>query len=314
MNANNKTDYREATVAILTTVKLLDNRYGEAYLTRILKADQKFELKRPEHAFLQTFAALKKMPKETLRNLFRFLVDNSYLTVADVNFGVLAITIKGEEFLSEPQAILLASAKLKTSRYDRLLSIELREIRKSICEKSGDRPFDIFSNYTLQTIIDEKPLDVASLKAVIGLREVIVDKYGAQIIQAVKRAVDLKKADAADRAARLIYSPGHQEIQALFNAGMELEEIAEKRQVKADTVQRALIRLHRSGKIDLKPWIERKLTPQVLEKGRSYFQENQDKRLKPAYEKLGLDYDSLRLCRLYVADIRQTTTELAYQA
>ena len=100
----------------------------------------------------------------------------------------------------------------------------------------------------------------------------------------------------------------------LFEKGFTVEQIASQHELKTGTIQHYLLTLHQAGEIDLIPWIKDQLSTEELEKGSRYFQQHENPKLSQAFADLGLDYDTLRLCRLYVAKHDTVQEELVYAA
>ncbi|MEL6842126.1 MAG: helix-turn-helix domain-containing protein, partial [Bacteroidota bacterium] len=95
-----------------------------------------------------------------------------------------------------------------------------------------------------------------------------------------------------------------QMVKALFESGAASHEIAQRRGIKQSSVVRSLEYLQNAGQIDTCSWVEEQLPPQSLRKGKAYFQDRPQSSLRAAYESLGLDYDSLRMCRMYVSSLK----------
>lgn len=310
-NTNKNVNERDHVLAVLQTVSALKHNYGARYLGKVLLGQKELGLKE-EHQQLLTFGAMEEVHFDRVYKLIYYLIDQSYLKIVNTNFGTIDITEKGKDFLHEPHDIWLRPRDLRTNAYDIQLIIELRRIRQQLSKQEAKPPFRIFSDYTLQQIVRHKPTDVMSLKKLPGIGDYKGDRYGHLITQAVITLLEKKKADNKAKRFKRAYNYSHQEVKNLFEAGMNIDEIADKKQIKSTTVRAYLFDLHETGQINLLPWIEKEVDAQTLEKGKSYFERVQNARLKEAYEMLGLDYDTLRLCRLYVANMSSQHAELRY--
>ena len=297
------------TTEILKTTLLLEEAFAANYLINILRGKQEF-LREEVHANFETFGSLKGRSGDYLRNVIHVLVQRDYLSIREGISGKLTITEKGCAFLDHPEEIEVKKRDLRMSTYDYMLLSELRKLRKELVKQESKPAFRIFTDYTLDRIIDEKPLDLVSLKLVPGFGDFKANRFGPAILRVVQQVMDRKQEDDAIRLLKKVRRPSYQNVKALFESGMGEEEIARKRMVKPQTIRTTLLDLDRAGEIDLRPWIEDTVAPEVLEKGREYFQQAEQTRLKDAYEALGLDYDTLRLCRLYVSKVSLRQEEL----
>lgn len=294
---------KDEVTLILKTVVLLDQKFGANYISRILRGTDQFELKDKSHASFETFASLKGKHSESIRNLINYLLGKHLLHVNNVRFGSLGITNKGEEFLDHPCDIIVKAGELKTSKYDKQLLAKLKQLRIDLAKENKQAPFRIYTDYTLSCLVDTKPRDIHELKIIPGLSNYNAHRFGPAILSVIQEILLQKAADARAKFLRRTHSGVHQEVKSLFEAGSSIEEIAEKRSVKPLTIENYLCNLHKVGQLNLKPWIEEKLSPKLLKKGIHYFEKSPDSNLKKAYEEIGMDYESLKLCKLYVSKV-----------
>lgn len=297
------------TTEILKTILLLQDSFAANYLINILRGKKEF-LREEVHAEFETFNSLPGRSGDYLRNVIHVLVQREYLTIEEGTSGKLSISEKGCAFLDHPEEMEVKKRDLRMSTYDYMLLSELRKLRKQLVKAESKPAFRIFTDYTLDRIIDEKPLDLMGLKLVPGFGDYKANRFGPAVLRVVQQVMDRKQEDDAIRLLKKIRRPSYQNVKALFESGLSEEEIARKRMVKPQTIRTTLLDLDRAGEIDLRPWIEETVSPEVLEKGSEYFQQAEQVRLKDAYETLGLDYDTLRLCRLYVAKLSTRQDEL----
>jgi ATP-dependent DNA helicase RecQ len=299
----------EATI-VLQTVELLDQPYGIGYLSRILLGESRFELSAEAHAELPTFGALRGQPFDRVRNLLLRLLDRGLLRLHNASFGTLAVSPEGKDFLRKPGPLPVPARSLRTSAYDRVLLVELRQLRRSLSLEEGLPLYRVFTDYTLQLIVEQKPSEVAQLRELPGLGDYRINRYGAAILRAVAQAEERRKLESAQRLHKQAAQPAYREVKTLFEQGLAPEAIAQKRGIQPSTVRQMLSLLHEAGQVNLRPWIERALPSSDFEKGTEFFRRNPNPRLREAFESLGLDYNTLRLCRLYVSGFASSHEEL----
>ncbi|MDW3650045.1 MAG: RQC domain-containing protein [Bacteroidia bacterium] len=294
---------KEEAHLILKTVVLLDQKYGINYITRILRASENFGFREENHRELETYGSMKAKHSERIRNLISYLLRNHFLQVTNSRYGSIGISRKGEEFLAYPSELIVKSSELRTSPYDKKLLLGLRQLRNTLARQEDKPPFRVFTDYTLARIIDDKPKDLQELKMIPGFGDYKANRFGPSIISVIEIIMKEKAQDDKNRFLKKVQAAAHQEVKALFESGVSLEEIAQRRSVQLHTVENYLSNLHKAGEIDLKPWIEDRLAGEDLEKGSMYFLNSPESSLKKAYEELGIDYDRLKLCKLYVSRV-----------
>ncbi len=303
---------KDSAIDILKTVLLLEQSYGVNYLVRILQGIQEYGFRETNHQHLETFGTLQDQYQEMIRDITQYLIKEEFLEILDKRFGNIGITQKGKDFLDHPSDIWVLPRTIRASKIDKRIFYALKNMRKEIAEEASKPPFHIFTDYTLHCIVEEKPTDLHSLHSVPGIGDYKVEKYGHMIIGIINDLLEQKAEEDQTRLLKKADSPSHQAIKTMFEEGKSLDEIATAREVKVSTVRAALHCLHTTGHIDLIPWIKENLDPEILEKGIAYFKENTQIRLTQAYEDLGLDYDTLRLCRMYVSHTSDVEEEIKY--
>ena len=299
VRTGHKLNIRHESLLILRTVDSMDNACGVNLIVQILRGTEGPWIKKGTHTSLITFGALHHTHQDRIRNLVHFLLNNAYLQVAHAAFGSLALTAKGTDFLKHPADLIVKAHELRTSRYDKMLLAELRQLRLQLCTQEDKPPFRIFTDYSLQRLVQDKPMSMAQLKEIPGFGDFKAERYGAVILRAILRMMEKKRLADQTYQQQKAQSPSHQEVKALFEAGMGVEEMAEKRAVQPNTIIRSLITLQEAGQIQLEPWIRHHVPPHTLQKIVAYFDQKPESSLKEAQKALQIDYDTLHLGKIF---------------
>jgi len=297
---NFKTNIKNDVVEVLKTILLLDKSFGMKTLMRVLKGDEESEWLKPEHRQLETFGALSETSWDHLKNVLYLMVDMEFIQPG--TNGVLKIAVKGQAFIDKPSDLEVLKRNLRTGKYESLLLQKLKVMRKALAEEVGKPPFQILSNFTIELIARKMPANLDELRAISGMGAFKAEKHGDEILPMVARIIESKRLEAEEKLQKVVKTPTYQETKELFQKGKTVTEIAKAKKVSEKTVQSYLEKLHLCGEIDMKPWIEENLDSKKLYKGAEYFKQVDNPKMKEAYEVLGLDYEELRLCKLYVSD------------
>jgi ATP-dependent DNA helicase RecQ len=295
---------------ILHLIACTEEKYSSGYLVRLLRGDDTFGFHDPAHPDLPGFGTMADQHSDHLRNQIRYLLREEYLTVIDEGLGVLGLTVQGHAFLDSPTDLLVDRRSLRYNSLDWLYLTELRNVRRALSEQEGLPVYRIYNDYALQCLVETKPESVSELQQIPSLDDYKVNRYGPAILKALSRAREQQREENQRKLLRTAKNQSHRLTKTLFESGLTELEIADKRGLQPSTVRKQLITLHRTGEINLTPWIEETLGSEVLQKGSAYFQQAESRRLRDAYETLGLDYDTLRLCRLYVSQVSSAQTYL----
>lgn len=302
-NFQHRTNLKDEAQLILQLIIDTKERYGSSYLIRLLRGDDSFDVRESEHTESSSYGTMPTHYSDRLRNIFRYLIREGLLQITDPIYGVLALTDTGRSFLENPYDLIARYQSLRFSPLERIMLRELREARRALATKQELPAFRVFTDHMLQRLVEEKPSSIDALRQIPGFGDYKINRYGPAVLQAVSRSYEQQRIQAQQDVVRQANNGAHQITKSLFESGLTEAEIAEKRDIQPATVRRHLINLHRTGQIDLTPWIETQLTAETLDKGSTYFRQAESRRLRDAYEQLGLDYDTLRLCRLYVASL-----------
>lgn len=290
---------------LLKTLQTTQTKFGISYLVHLVQGDDKFGLKDEAHRQLPTFGALKETYSYKIRQVIGYLIVNQYIATRLGEFPTCYLTDKGKEALQAGEEFHVSSQELNRAETDRALFERLRAFRHQAAEARLRKPFEIFWDKTLLAIVQLRPKTLDTLRQAEGMTDYKITHFGVDILNIVQ---EVMVAEAQQKAKM----PMAQAIKNLFQSGKSTEEIAQQREISPATVQNYLEMLHRAGEIDLISWAEEHMDPDALYRGTEYFAQAQNPRLQEAYEILGLDYNTLRLCRLYVSSISSRSEEVTY--
>ncbi|MEM7660219.1 MAG: helix-turn-helix domain-containing protein, partial [Bacteroidota bacterium] len=246
--------------------------------------------------------SLEELSSFRLEDLVYYLLEQGLIEVENPTYGTLSISAAGKAYLESPQDLWAQRKTVFTGWWGYALKQVLKGLRKDAASKLGKQPYELFSNHALQLMVRKLPSSKIELQAIPGLSELDA-VMTEQILNEIAEISGKKAIDAEKGIFTRANSPSCRKVKEMYESGFSVSEIATRRELKETTVQGYLEILHEAGMLDLKPWIEEKLEAKALYKGTEYFRSVEDDRLKPAHEVLGLDYDTLRLCRLYVLKV-----------
>ena len=305
-------DLKKTILDILKTYAQLPKQEGRGFtfVARVLRGEHMMAYNDGEPIIFKRFGAKKRMEERTLLHIMHHAERMRLIEPVDETYCRFRISEKGQDFIKSPHVVPVLRRTLGFSYPEFWLREKLSKTRREIAAQRGMETYNVFSNFTLDRIATEKPESLTELKSIPGMNQLKAELYGASITGLVRECNALIRSMYYQRVVAKAGSKTSQEVKVLFNEGRSLEEIAKIRSVKESTIRSHLEALHLSGDIDLRPWIEENLDGKLLYKGSEYFKNVSNHRLKQAYETLGMDYDALRLCRLYVSDFQSSETKL----
>ncbi len=300
--ASNNLNIKHETGDILKTVVLLEDSMGLSYIMNVLRGAEVEWIKK-EHQQLETFGALCGQESDRIRTIVNFMIDRELIKPSARTGNTIEITAEGRAFLDNPADLLVSPGFLRTKRYTWGLRRKLWELRRDIARKNEEPAYQVMSELTVERLTHLMPANLQELQSIPGLTSPRIDEFGHALLQIISSFREMRKNEALQKIKRVVKSRTYQEAKELFNQGKSIAEIAETKGIKDETVINYLGRLHRTGDIDLKPWIEANLNGEELYRAADYFKKVQNPRLKEAHEVLGIGYPTLRLALLYIQEI-----------
>lgn len=293
-------DLSEMAVPVLKTAILTNGRYGMTYMVQLLVGDVEMKFRKPEHGSLETFGALIDQSRTRVKEFICFLIRKGLLYQSGGDYPLVRASRKGLDFLERPVAICRGEEKIFFGKTEIRLRFRLAELRERIASEEKKTLMAIFSETTLQHLCIAKPGSSGELLMVYGIGPWKEKRYGQRILEVIASFRNEEKKRAVTRMFKSVTKPTFQETKVLFEQGMDAPEIAQRKGLKESTVKEYLEKLHLCGEIDVRAWIEKQVDRSTLHRAIRYFREAEDQSLSTAHEVLGLEIQTLRLCRLYM--------------
>jgi len=292
-----KWDGTESAQKALSCIYRTQQRFGVNYIIDILHGKSDDRIQRNGHDQISTFGIGSDTPVTQWRGLFRQLIALGYLDVDAERHGALVLTekcrtlLRGEQTLQlRKQATLEKTAKEKKQKgsvrpQDEVLWEALRALRLSLAEEHGVPPYVIFHDATLQEMLKVRPTTLVDLSKISGVGEQKLIRYGQDFIKEI--ALHPLSELLNNRLSSTV-----NETLMCYQQGLDIEQIAQQRDVKQSTIYTHLADAIEVGLLDVRDVLELSDAAYneivfVLES-----QEDQEKgRLKPAYDELEGEYD-----------------------
>ena len=237
----------DATVAAqkaLSTVYRTGQRFGVNYVVDVLEGKNDERIRRFGHDKLSTYGIGKDHTATEWRGIFRQLIALGYLAVNAENHGAIQLTnkcralLRGEENLElrKQRKGAKAASREKRKEKDALLRAvdepvfeALRELRLSLSKEQGVPPYVIFHDSVLMTMASKRPADRSAMSMISGVGEQKLERYSEAFLEVINR---FPRPDIPDNHL----SDTVNETLMLFQKGLDVEAIAQRRSLAATTV------------------------------------------------------------------------------
>ena len=295
-------DGTESAQKALSCIYRTDQRFGVNYIIDILHGKSDERIQRNGHDAISTFGIGSDIPVTEWRSLFRQLIALDYLDIDAERHGGLRLTEKCRELLrgehtlqlrkqSKPEKTVREKKKKGSVRpQDTELWEALRALRLSLAEEYGVPPYVIFHDSTLQEMLKSRPTTLVDLSKISGVGEQKLLRYGNEFIDEISQY-------PLSELLNNRLTPTVNETLIVYQQGLNVEKIAQQREVKTSTIYTHLADAIEIGLLDVRDVLDLSDAEYneilfVLES-----QEEQEKgRLKPVYDELDgeVDYGILR--------------------
>ncbi len=234
-------------------------------------------------------------------------------------YGLIYVTVKGEEFFKNPYTVLLVedrtfkgkggddeddedapSSAMKGGGGDAALLSMLKSLRKGMSRRLNLQPWIIFGDPALEDMSILYPITYEELHNCQGVGEGKARKYGKEFIDLIRRYVeenditrpeDFVVKSAPTKSADKIFI-----IQSV-DRRMSLEDIADARELEMDDLVGEIEGIVSSGtKLDLNYYIGQTIDDEVVQEIYEYFKnEATSDSVEEAVKVLGSDYEELEI-------------------
>jgi ATP-dependent DNA helicase RecQ len=220
----------------LSCIYRTGSRFGVHYLIDVLLGKHSERIVSFGHHQQSTFGIGKELDEQQWHSVFRQLVARGLAGVNFEHYGALYLTdscrpiLRGEQSLmlrkdeKEPLKKLTAT-KEKRPNHDALLWEALRDKRKEIADAQQVPAYVIFHDATLMAMMEHKPITLSELARLSGVGQNKLKLYGEKFLDVIAEfATDYGLSATASDTLRL------------FQAGLSIEVIAQKRLLKPSTI------------------------------------------------------------------------------
>ncbi|MDD1622184.1 MAG: DNA helicase RecQ [Methylococcaceae bacterium] len=224
----------------LSAIYRTGQRFGVTYLIDVLLGKSDERIRQFGHDKQSTFGIGKALDDKQWRSVFRQLVAKSLVEIDFEGHGSLKLTDACRPVLRGEQTLMLRKdvqvEKTKRDRHekrtvsgqaDSALWNALRAKRRELADQQDVPPYVIFHDATLMAMVDARPRNHQQLAMISGIGERKLELYGDEFLAVLAEFNEQTNTSANDTVSETLN---------LFRLGYSIEQIAERRGIKDDTV------------------------------------------------------------------------------
>ncbi|KMN46022.1 MULTISPECIES: DNA helicase RecQ [Bacillus] len=251
---------------VLSCMIRTNQRFGKQMIAQVLTGSKNKKVIEFNFHTLPTYGLLSNRSVKEVSEFIEFLISEELIAVEHGTYPTLKVTEIGKEVLLGKENVL-RKERVETRQIvqDHPLFEVLREVRKEIAQGEGVPPFVIFSDQTLKDMCAKMPQSDSELLTVKGIGEHKLVKYGSHFLQAVQHFIEENPNYAETIKTEVVTerkksgkasANSHLETYEMYKQGINLGEIAKKRDLSRQTIENHLIRCYEDGmEVDWKSFV-----------------------------------------------------------
>ena len=290
-------DATEAARMALSCVYKTGQGFGVNYVIDVLLGKLNERIQQNKHDQVSTYGIGSDIPATEWRLLFRQLIALGYLQVNIERHGILQLAdrcrslLNGEQKLQsrkqsmDQKHVVKTREKHKIRPQDAELWEALRQLRLELAQQAGVPSYIIFHDSTLLEMVKKRPNCIDEMQRISGIGQQKLSGYGNKFLTVIMEhplpeLLDNTLSDTVNNTLML------------YQQGLDIENIARKREIKMSTVYAHLADAIEAGLLDARQVLgmEEREFDRIISMMED-LEEDQKGRLKSVYEALDEAYD-----------------------
>ena len=224
----------------LSCVARCRERFGMVHIIDVLRGSRKKKVEQNGHHLLSTYGIGKDKTAEQWKMLARSLLHQGLLGETTDGYRVLKLNKGSWEVLRKqrsvsvavnPQTVetLLSNSNPKAVEIEMLFD-RLRNLRKHIADAQSIAPYVIFADSSLKLMAQLQPQTLEAFGKISGVNNYKLKQYGDRFVSEIRSFCQEQKLPEPLPSSTQMVTFG------FYNQGLNVEEIAAKRNLKQSTV------------------------------------------------------------------------------
>ena len=301
-------DWTTEAMKFLSCVARTKERFGMLYIIDVLRGAKNQKIIQNEHDKLSTYGIGKDRSVDQWRMLGRSLLHQGLIEQTNDGYSVLKLNALSWEVMrrQRPVSIAVPVAQKVTVEHGsekavfaEMLMQRLRSLRKQLADEQSVPPYVIFQDTTLKLMAQSQPQTKAEFSKLSGVGSHKLAQYGEKFLAEIRAyRTEQGLPTKEDNSTPSVSLPSETELYTLqlYQQGLTVAEIAQKRSIRPTTIIRHLSDLiEKNQSVD----INQLIPVEKQQKIRQVLEVLGDISLTPIKEYLGESYsfDEIRLVR-----------------
>jgi ATP-dependent DNA helicase RecQ len=308
---------------LFKAVKGMKERFKSKHIINVLVGNNTSEVSTYRHNTSELFGIGKETDPKMWMAALRQAIVKGYLLKDIETYGVLKITEKGRDFMTDPPDSFIihkdhdyisqlknaedvtVNPKSSGAAMDEVLLKLLKELRKKISKQKNVPPFVVFQDPSLQDMANHYPITIDELKNIQGVGSGKAIKFGKPFIELISNYVDENEIERTqDMVVKSVVNKSGRKVYIIqgIDRKIPLNDIAKTKGMEFDELLEELEHIVDSGtRLNIDYYINDEIDEDKQEEVHDYFMEAESSDIEEALDELGGDDytpEELRLLRI----------------
>ncbi len=310
----------EYVVNVLETVLAVKEKHKADHIAKVLAGVVNSAIKSYKHHKLDTFGIDEEKDEKFWNMVIRQALIGKLLTKDIENYGLIGLTQKGRDYIEKPYSFMLnedhdytesedeeANFGARTAATDEELLSILKDLRKKLAKHSGQPPYTIFQDPSLEEMAIQYPVTIEELQNITGVGAGKAQRYGNEVVEIIKNYVaDKEILRPQDMVVKSVVNKSGLKVYIIqsIDRKMPLDDIAEAKGLEPEELLSEIEAIVSSGtKLNIDYYVNMAIDEDRQNDIYSFFMEEaQTGSLEEAINELGGEFEEeeIRLMRIKV--------------
>lgn len=310
---------------VLDVIQTVKEQFKENQIIDIITGNKTTSIVKFKHHKLRQFGEGFEYNSQFWSNIIRLAIFDNLITKDVENYGLLKLTPKGLDYMTNPYTIMTIKPepnkddddeidKIGESgheAFDTTLYRLLRDLRKDISKEENLPPFIIFQDPSLEDMCIQYPTTIDEMRHVSGVGIGKAQKYGKRFVELIKNYVEENEIERPqDFVVKSVVNKSAIKVFIIQSIDRKLnfEDIATAKGLDMDELLTEIEMIVSSGtKIDISYYIDEVIEPAHQEDILDYFSNAESDSVKEALNVLGEEeytLEEIRIMRIkFLSDV-----------
>ncbi|MGY4384196.1 ATP-dependent DNA helicase RecQ [Pedobacter sp. UYP24] len=306
-------------LVLLKLIKKVGEKFDDAHVINVIMGSETAQTIAYEHSKLPEFGVGVVEGENHWKSLVRQAVLNNFLSKDIDNYGLLALTNIGLNFIENPYSLKFIlnepiesaadddedDVKHGSGTLDAQLLMLLKDLCKKIAKQKNVPPFVVFQDPSLEEMCTHYPISMEELKQISGVGNGKAMKFGGPFLELIKKYVDDNDIERPiDLIIKTQANKSQLKVSIIQNIDRKigLEDIAKSKGITYDDILKEVEAIVNSGtKLNLTYFVDELIDEDRQDEVFDYFQSADSDSIDEALKELGeSDYsrEEIQLMRI----------------